>query len=76
MDLPPNHKPVGKKLTAKRERISSSEAACEGKPTYNNGAEAFRALRHRNHRLSKKQRSYLMPYHCPFCGRYHIGGNG
>ena len=43
--------------------------SCEGKTQYDTQAEAEVAARHR----SRQTGQWLVPYHCRFCNRYHIG---
>jgi len=63
----------------RKKRISSgamhgptpSAAQCDGKFPYPNGAQAYRVAK----KSIKHKRGGLAVYHCPHCGKYHIGGS-
>lgn len=45
-------------------------AQCTGKHAYPNGALAYRVAK----RSGRAKKGGLAVYHCPHCGKYHIGG--
>ena len=51
-------------------RNVQAEAQCTGKQAFVNGALAYRVAK----RSSRAKKGGLAIYHCPHCGKYHIGG--
>lgn len=68
------HRPLGRRLLAASPIEDRKAAGCEGKISYANAQGAHDTIRKMRRGTARGRRlKALEPYHCRYCGHYHLG---